>query len=94
MSMTRTSSKYFERSARNWDAMRSEYFDDAVRDAAIAHSYLRPDMIVADVGAGTGFVAGGLAPLGGIDVAVELDLTVLVHRVQHPTTGGDDGGVP
>ncbi len=34
-----------------------------MRDAAIARAYLRPDMVVADVGSGTGFVAAGLAPL-------------------------------
>jgi arsenite methyltransferase len=28
-----------------------------VRDAALARAYLRPEMIVADVGSGTGFVA-------------------------------------
>ena len=32
-------------------------------EAAIAKAYLHPDMIVADVGAGTGFVTAGLAPL-------------------------------
>ena len=34
-----------------------------MREAAIARAYLRPEMTVADVGSGTGFMAAGLAPL-------------------------------
>ena len=47
----------------SWDNLRTGYFGEAVRDAAIAKAYLRPEMVVADVGAGTGFIAAGLAPL-------------------------------
>ncbi len=62
MSMTEDSAKYFEQVAGKWDALRSGYFSEAVRDDAIAHAYLRPEMTVADVGAGTGFLSAGLAP--------------------------------
>ena len=34
-----------------------------LREAAIAKAYLRPEMVVADMGTGTGFMAAGLAPL-------------------------------
>ncbi len=34
-----------------------------MREAAIHKAYLHPEMIVADVGAGTGFMTAGLAPL-------------------------------
>jgi arsenite methyltransferase len=63
MSMTQASSAYFERVAGRWDALRSGYFSEAVREAAIAKAYLRPEMVVADVGSGTGFLAAALAPL-------------------------------
>src|SRR5574338_1322769 len=63
MSMTSASSQYFEKVAGQWDAIRSGYFTEAVRDAAIHKAYLRREMTVADVGAGTGFLAAGLAPL-------------------------------
>ena len=63
MSMTGSSAKYFEQVAGEWDSLRSGYFSEAVRDATIAHAYLRPEMVVADVGAGTGFLSVGLAPL-------------------------------
>ncbi len=63
MSMTPASSQYFDRVAGQWDSLRLGYFSEAVRTAAIAKAYLRPEMVVADVGAGTGFIAAGLAPL-------------------------------
>lgn len=63
MSMTDSSKQYFQTHAGDWDALRSGYFQEAVRKAAILHAYLRQDMVVADIGAGTGFVAAGLAPL-------------------------------
>jgi arsenite methyltransferase len=63
MSMTQDSSKYFQQVAGTWDSIRAGYFGESVRESAIAKAYLRPEMVVADVGAGTGFIAGGLAPL-------------------------------
>lgn len=63
MSMTSASSEYFEKVAGQWDEIRSGYFTEAVREVALSKAYLRPEMVVADVGAGTGFMAAGLAPL-------------------------------
>lgn len=63
MSMTKASSDYFQQVAGNWDQISAGYFGPAVRDAAIAKAYLRPEMAVADVGSGTGFITAGLAPL-------------------------------
>lgn len=57
------SADYFEKVAGQWDNLRTGYFREAVREAAIAKAYLHPKMIVADVGAGTGFLSAGLAPL-------------------------------
>jgi arsenite methyltransferase len=57
------SAEYFDKVAGQWDELRSGYFNAAVREAAIRKAYLHPDMVVADVGAGTGFMASGLAPL-------------------------------
>jgi arsenite methyltransferase len=63
MTMSKASSQYFEQVADQWDNLRSGYFTEAVRQTAISKSYLRPEMVVADVGAGTGYMAAGLAPL-------------------------------
>src|SRR5512135_706338 len=63
MAMTEASSEYFQQVAGSWDSIRSGYFGEAVRQAAIDKAYLHPEMVVADIGSGTGFVAAGLAPL-------------------------------
>ncbi len=63
MTTTNPSEAYFEQVAGQWNDMRAGYFRDAVREAAIAKAYLHPGMTVSDVGAGTGFMAAGLAPL-------------------------------
>ena len=52
---------YFAAVATDWDEIRSGYFTEAMRDAAIALAALSPEMVVADVGTGTGFVIQGLA---------------------------------
>ncbi len=63
MSMTRESSSYFQQVAGSWDEISAGYFGKAVREAAVAKAYLRPEMHAADIGAGTGFLAAGLALL-------------------------------
>ena len=63
MTMTPASSKYFQQVAGEWDTLRSGYFGEEVSHAAFGRAYLRPEMTIADVGAGTGFMAAGLAPL-------------------------------
>ncbi len=61
----KNSNDYFAQVAGQWDEIRSGYFTEHMRDAAIARVSLPPDAIVADVGTGTGFVARGLAPKVG-----------------------------
>ena len=63
MTTTNPSASYFDNIATQWDEMRSGYFTESVREVAIAKAYLHPDMIAADIGAGTGFVTAGIAPL-------------------------------
>ncbi len=63
MNITNPSAAYFDQVAGQWDRLRSGYFREAVRQAAIEKAFLHPQMVVADVGAGTGFMASGLAPL-------------------------------
>jgi ubiquinone/menaquinone biosynthesis C-methylase UbiE len=55
------SNPYFAEVAERWDEIRSDYFTEHLRDAAIAKARLSLDAVVADVGTGTGFVAAGLA---------------------------------
>ncbi len=52
---------YFSQVAGQWDEIRSGYFTEHMRDAAISKARISPDSVVPDVGTGTGFVAAGLA---------------------------------
>lgn len=67
---------YFDQVAYEWDDLRAGYFDERVRDAAIERAGLSPEMVVADVGTGTGFMIQGLAPLVkkvyGFDASAEM----------------------
>jgi len=53
---------FFERVAKDWDAMRLDYYDERVIERMADVSGLHGEMTVIDVGTGTGFVAAGLAP--------------------------------
>jgi ubiquinone/menaquinone biosynthesis C-methylase UbiE len=98
MTMTQAAAAYFERVANDWDEIRAGYFSEAVRDAAIAHAYLRPEMTVADVGCGTGYLAAGLAPrvaqvhaLDGSPAMIEAakrNLAAFTNVTYHVTDGG------
>jgi arsenite methyltransferase len=63
MTTSNPSAGYFDKVAGQWDNLRTGYFTEAVRESALQKAYLHPEMVVADVGAGTGFVSAGLAPL-------------------------------
>ena len=55
------SNPYFAEVAEQWDVIRSSYFTEHLRNAAIDKAHLPPQAVVADIGTGTGFVAAGLA---------------------------------
>lgn len=61
------SKAYFAEVAGEWDEIRSGFFTEAMRDAAIRKATIPPGAIIADVGTGTGFVLHGL-----LDRAVQL----------------------
>lgn len=67
---------YFDQVAEEWDHLRAGYFDETVREAAIEQAGLFPEIVVADVGTGTGFMIQGLAPLVkrvyGFDASAEM----------------------
>jgi ubiquinone/menaquinone biosynthesis C-methylase UbiE len=55
------SNPYFAEVTEQWDEIRSGYFTEHMRDAAIDKARVPVNAVVADVGTGTGFVAAGLA---------------------------------
>lgn len=56
----KVSTEYFAEVAGDWDTLRSGFFTEAMRDAAIAKAGLPKHAAVADVGTGTGFMLAGL----------------------------------
>ncbi|MFC5995819.1 class I SAM-dependent methyltransferase [Pseudonocardia hispaniensis] len=54
--------EFFERVAGEWDQMHQSFYDETVVDALAERAQLTEASTVVDVGTGTGFVAGGLAP--------------------------------
>jgi arsenite methyltransferase len=60
--MSNDAQTYFSNVAGQWDEIREGYFTEHMRDSAIAKAKLPANAVVADIGTGTGFVAGGLAP--------------------------------
>jgi ubiquinone/menaquinone biosynthesis C-methylase UbiE len=63
MTIPSKTQKYFENVAGNWNELRSGFFREEVRKVAIQKAYLRPEYVVVDMGAGTGFLSEALAPL-------------------------------
>jgi ArsR family transcriptional regulator len=57
--------EFFEQVSGEWDQMHQDFYSTDVIDALAEHSALGPDNHVVDVGTGTGFIAGGLAPHTG-----------------------------
>jgi ubiquinone/menaquinone biosynthesis C-methylase UbiE len=51
---------YFAQVAADWEGLRSGFFTEAMRDAAIERAALPSNAFVADIGTGTGFVIAGL----------------------------------
>jgi ubiquinone/menaquinone biosynthesis C-methylase UbiE len=67
---------YFAQVADEWDQLRSGFFTETMRDAAIEKAELVPNAVVADIGTGTGFVLQGLIGKGqslvGFDESPEM----------------------
>lgn len=79
---------YFAAVAADWDVLRSGFFTEAMRDAAIAKAALPVGAVVADVGTGTGFVLQGLrdraAELVGFDESPDMLAVARRHFAGDP----------
>jgi ubiquinone/menaquinone biosynthesis C-methylase UbiE len=54
------SKRYFEKVANNWDNMQESFFSDSAREKAFEIANLKSGDIIADIGAGTGYITGGI----------------------------------
>jgi ubiquinone/menaquinone biosynthesis C-methylase UbiE len=71
--------EYFDEVASRWDEMRRQFFGDGVRRAAIAAAGVRPGMVVADVGIGTGFLAEGALDAGARVIGIDISDAMLAQ---------------
>jgi len=71
------SRKYFDDVSKQWDAMRSSFFSDNVREVVMTRMHIEPGKVAADLGAGTGFLTEGLIRAGLRVIAVDQSLTML-----------------
>jgi ubiquinone/menaquinone biosynthesis C-methylase UbiE len=82
------SKEYFAEVAEEWDEIRSSFFSEAMRDAAIRRVNLPTGAIIADVGTGTGFVLHGLLgqaeELTGFDESEEMLTVARNHFAGYP----------
>lgn len=63
--------QYFDKVSKQWDAIRSRFFSDNVREKAFAVAQIQPGKLAADIGAGTGFLTEGLVQRGLKVIAVD-----------------------
>jgi ubiquinone/menaquinone biosynthesis C-methylase UbiE len=72
-----SSKNYFDRVAGQWDAMRSTFFSESLREKAIIRAAVTSGDIAADLGAGTGFISEGLLARGLQVIAVDQSAEML-----------------
>lgn len=65
------SAAYFDAVATEWDAMRTAFFSDEVREVALRIAGVAPGESAADLGAGTGFLTEALLTRGLRVIAVD-----------------------
>jgi ubiquinone/menaquinone biosynthesis C-methylase UbiE len=66
-----SSKAYFDDIAQQWDSIRSEFFSENVREAALNSAGVRAGEIAGDIGAGSGFVTEALLRRGLKVIAVD-----------------------
>ena len=73
------SKKYFDEVAHQWDNMQQSFFSDEVRDKAFSLAGVKRGKIAADIGAGSGFITGGLIGKGLKVIAVDQSEAMLAE---------------
>jgi ubiquinone/menaquinone biosynthesis C-methylase UbiE len=69
--VTNQSREYFEAVAGEWDEIRKGLFPDELRETVARAAALRPGLVAADLGAGTGFLTEELLAHGARVIAVD-----------------------
>jgi len=66
-----SSKNYFDKVAPDWDNMLTGFFQVGVRKRAIKEANIKANAVVADIGAGSGFISEGLLGLNVKIIAVD-----------------------
>lgn len=71
--------RYFDKIASQWDSMSKEFYSEAVRDKILSMISPEPGNMIADLGAGTGFISEGLKDGPASIIAVDKSGEMLKH---------------
>ena len=74
-----SSKAYFDKVAGDWSTMRKAFFSESIREKAFAVAGLESGKTAADIGAGTGFISGGLIDAGVRVIAVDQSAAMLAE---------------
>ena len=86
-----TSKGYFDRIGADWDGMQESFFSERVRTRAFEVAEIVSGRRAVDLGAGTGFVTGGLLERGLHVIAVDQSAVMLkALRAKFPETAALD----
>lgn len=88
MKETPGSREYFNQVASRWDELQRSYYDESILVAARKKVPLSPDMVVADIGAGTGFISKGIAPYVSRVIALDQSREMLKEMAVRMTCLG------
>ncbi len=69
--------KYFSEIASQWDSISKEFYCPSVREKILEHVRPEPGKIIADIGAGTGFISEGLRDGPVSIIAIDLSKEML-----------------
>jgi ubiquinone/menaquinone biosynthesis C-methylase UbiE len=69
--------KYFGEIASQWDSISKEFYCPGVREKILENVLAEPGKIIADIGAGTGFISEGLRDSPASIIAIDLSKQML-----------------
>jgi ubiquinone/menaquinone biosynthesis C-methylase UbiE len=71
--------RYFDKIASQWDSISKEFYSEEVREKILSMVYAEPGIMVADLGAGTGFISEGLINGPAAIIAIDQSAEMLKH---------------
>lgn len=83
--------RYFDKIASRWDSISKEFYSEAVREKILSMVNAEPGNMVADLGAGTGFISEGLVNGPASIIAIDQSAEMLKHmKLKFPDAGNVD----